>query len=95
MLHRIKDIATDLYKDGYKLLGAIAPLLSVGFTLAKAFDLSVNLRGVSYAWALLPIALWVTVAYVRRWSMHHDADKLGATDRDLSLIHISEPTRPY
>ena len=66
MLTRIFRILRDLFVDGYSVVGATAPLLSIGFTLAKAFDLAINLREVSFAWALLPLLIWVLVAYVRR-----------------------------
>lgn len=68
MLSRIFKILRDLFTDGYSVVGAIAPLLSIGFTVAKAFDLAINLRHVSYAWGLLPILGWVIVAYVRQHS---------------------------
>ena len=41
-----------------------------------------------YACALRAAQLGLTVALVER-------DKLGGTCLHLSLIHISEPTRPY
>src|SRR5258708_27210160 len=66
MFARILRIARDLFVDGYSVVGAIAPLLSIGFTVAQALDLAINLREISYAWALLPLLLWVVVAYVRR-----------------------------
>ncbi len=59
-------IPADLFKDGYKLLGVFAPILSISFTVAKAAGLQLGLQHVSYAWALGPILLWVLVAYVRR-----------------------------
>ncbi len=59
-------IPADLFKDGYKLLGIFAPILSISFTVAKAAGLQLGLQHVSYAWALGPILLWVLVAYVRR-----------------------------
>jgi hypothetical protein len=65
-------IARELFFDGYSAVGLAAPLLSITFTLAKAFDVSINLRDVSYAWALLPLLIWVLVAYVRRLS-HYTA----------------------
>ena len=68
MLSRILRILRDLFADGYSIVGAIAPVLSTGFTIAKALDLTIHLRDISYAWALLPILLWVIVAYVRRHS---------------------------
>ena len=66
LLSRIFRILRDLFVDGYSVVGAIAPILSIGFTAAKAFDATIHLRNVSYAWGLLPILLWVIVAYVRR-----------------------------
>lgn len=59
----------DLIKDGYSVLGVTAPLLSIGVTMSKALDLplTAGLRHISYAWAFLPLLLWVTIAYARRW----------------------------
>jgi hypothetical protein len=68
LLSRILKILRDLFTDGYSVVGALAPILSIGFTAAKAFDVTVHLRDISYTWALLPILLWVIVAYVRRHS---------------------------
>jgi hypothetical protein len=68
LLPRIFRILRDLFADGYSVVGAIAPILSIAFTFAKALDLTIHLRDVSYAWGLIPILLWVVVAYVRRHS---------------------------
>jgi hypothetical protein len=39
-----------LWLDGYRTVGAIAPLLSISFTLAKAFDVDIEaVRNLSYA----------------------------------------------
>jgi len=66
MLGRIWRILRDLFVDGYSVVGAIAPALSVSFTVLKAFDAFPNLRGISYLWGLVPILVWILVAYVRR-----------------------------
>lgn len=66
MLSRIFRILRDLFVDGYSVVGAVAPILSISFTAAKAFDLTIHLRDISYVWGLIPILLWVVVAYVRR-----------------------------
>jgi hypothetical protein len=66
MLSRIWKILRDLFVDGYLVVAVAAPLLSIGFTVLKASDTFPNLRDISYAWALLPILIWVLVAYVRR-----------------------------
>src|ERR1700730_18604648 len=75
MLSRIWKILRDLFVDGYSIVGAIAPLLSIGFTVSKAFDAIPNLREISYAWGLLPILLWVLVAYARRDLRYIDLEK--------------------
>lgn len=69
-MKRIISVARDLFVDGYSFIGVIAPTLSIGFALAKAFEILPNLREVSYLWALVPILGWVLVAYVRRWLAH-------------------------
>lgn len=45
----------------------LAPFASLLFTAAKAWDVAVPLKDVSYAWAILPILIWVLIAYYRRW----------------------------
>ena len=61
-------LIADLFSDGYKLVGLLAPLASLSFTLAKAFEAPMHwLKEVSYSWALFPILVWVGVAYTRRW----------------------------
>ena len=57
----------DMFIDGYKLIGASAPVLSIDFTIAKALDLHIGLENISYAWGLLPLSLWVLIACWRRW----------------------------
>jgi hypothetical protein len=85
-------IAEDLFRDGYKLLGVIAPILSVGFTTAKALNLSVGLQQISYAWALMPLLLWVLVAYVRRclYSYNLEVDIDNAAGREERLAALSK-----
>ncbi len=62
--------AKSLVADGYKLVGASAPILSIVFTLAKWQEWSVmetDLAEISYAWAFAPLTLWFFIAYVRLW----------------------------
>src|SRR4029077_3361465 len=40
-------------------------------------DVSVNLRSISYAWALLPLLIWVLVAYVRRLLRYIELENAG------------------
>ena len=70
MVKKLLPFAKDLVGDGYVLVGIFAPLLSIAFTIAKAFDMPElsHLREISYAWALAPLLLWVFIAYVRRRS---------------------------
>lgn len=79
---RIRETLFDLYRDGYSLIGAIAPILSIGFTTAKALDVNVNLRDVSYAWAFAPLTVWLFVAYWRRWNEHYVSIGERQRDRD-------------
>ena len=64
----------DLWSDGYKFLGAIAPLASLGFTFTKALEVHVSLRDISYAWAFAPLLAWLFVAYVRRWLAYRELE---------------------
>jgi len=60
-----------LFSDGFKLVGVLAPFLSLLFTLAKFFGfdggLKTYLQDLSYGWAFLPLFIWTFVAYVRRF----------------------------
>jgi hypothetical protein len=65
----MKAFIRNLVADGYKLVSVIAPLLSVGFTLAKLVvgdALGEWFANLSIAWGLLPLVIWLLVAYVRR-----------------------------
>lgn len=68
MLRKIYSFVRDLVGDGYILISVLAPLLSIAFTLAKAFDMQAlgHLRDISYAWAFAPIIIWLLIAYIRR-----------------------------
>lgn len=63
------------WDDGLRYLRVIAPLASISFTILKALEYPVPLKEWSYAWAFLPILVWVAVAYVRRWM---DTERLEA-----------------
>jgi len=68
----------DLCVDGFALVSFTAPVLSLGFTLAKAFDVPfAALHQLSYAWALLPLTIWFFVAYVRRRAAKDRAAKVA------------------
>ena len=67
--------------DGYKAISIVAPLASLSFTALKAFGAEGwNFASASYAWALLPILVWVSVAYARRWSASLEVES------ELSLL---------
>ncbi len=89
MLSRIFRILRDLFADGYSVVGALAPILSISFTAVKAFDVTVHLRDISYAWALLPILLWVIVAYVRRHSQFVALEK-QQDDKQAKTIGLAQ-----
>lgn len=86
-------IASCLIGDGYKAVSVIAPLLSIGFTLSKAFDVPVEgLQQLSYAWALAPLVVWISIAYVRRLGSHDELQrKLDdiAEERDFAYVDMS------
>ena len=67
-LRLVWTVVTDLFGDGYKLVSITAPFLSLAFTITKIFEVPImGFREVSYAWASLPLLIWVFIAYVRRW----------------------------
>jgi hypothetical protein len=66
----------DLCIDGYAVVSFAAPIASLAFTAAKFFELPLAvLHELSYAWALLPLTLWLLVAYVRRRAQKDRAAK--------------------
>lgn len=66
-MQKLTTFIRDLSEDGIKALGVFSWLLSITFTVCRIFDAVPVLRAVDYAWALLPITIWLFVAYVRRW----------------------------
>jgi hypothetical protein len=72
----------DLCVDGFALVSFAAPVLSIGFALAKAFDVPLAaIHQLSYAWALAPLTVWFFVAYVRR---------RAAKQRDAKVARLQE-----
>ena len=75
-LRLVWTVVTDLFGDGYKLVSITAPFLSLAFTITKIFEVPImGLREVPYAWAFLPLLIWVSIAYVRRWSKFNDLEQ--------------------
>lgn len=80
-------IAKDLFVDGFQKIGLIAPLASLLFTICKLLDVKLSwLQSIDYAWGLLPLLIWVTIAYVRRWQAYNNL--VGEYDHCLFLEHI-------
>jgi len=83
-----------LFSDGFKALGLFSWLLSGIFTIAKIYDAVSWLRHIDYAWALLPITVWLLVAYYRRWTAYQDqveAPRPPATSlTPISVTDIAE-----
>lgn len=71
-MDRIGNFIAALFGDGFKALGVFSWLLSGAFTIGKWLGVLSKLQDVSYAWALLPITVWLFVAYVRRWLAFED-----------------------
>jgi hypothetical protein len=86
------DFLKDMFIDGYKLIGASAPVLSIGFTIAKALDLHIGLENISYAWGLLPLLLWVLIAYWRRWLVSRElsVEQRGQADRVAGWMEAAD-----
>jgi hypothetical protein len=80
----IKNFVKGLYVDGHKVLSIVAPLLSIAVSLVKAFDL--GFANISYAWALVPITVWMLVAYWRRLIYSEDLEI-----RLIPKISVGEP----
>ncbi len=85
--------------------GGIAPAISVLVSAIKYFEWPTRdlLAGVSYAWALLPLVIWLLVAYIRRHAASvklEDATKpklnyrgrFRAPDVELILTNVSSKT---
>jgi hypothetical protein len=76
-IRNIWEFVRDLCLDGYGAVSFSAPVLSISFTLAKYFEVSlVDLKNISYAWGLLPICLWFFVGYARRRAMSKRGRKI-------------------
>jgi len=75
-MRRLSVFLKDLCADGYRVISVIAPLLSILFTIAKWQEWKVvDLKEVSYAWALLPLTIWFLIAYIRRWQRSNEFEK--------------------
>lgn len=63
--------AIGIYRDGYGLLGAIAPAISAAGSICKLAGVEMlSLQDISWAWMLAPITAWLAIAYFRRWHMY-------------------------
>lgn len=84
-----KSFIRDFIQDGQKVLGGFSALLSIGGALAKASGLAMDvLKDVSYAWALLPLVVWLIVAYIGRWRAYYEHVE-GARPEALTLTPIT------
>jgi len=63
---QILGFCRDFVSDGYKLISFIVPALSALGAALRFFEVPV-VKDFSYAWALLPLTVWVVIAYFRRW----------------------------
>jgi hypothetical protein len=80
-LRSFTSFVVDLCVDGFAIVSFAAPVLSISFTLSKAFDVPLaGLHQMSYAWALLPLTVWFFVAYVRRRAVK-------VLDRKIAKLH--------
>lgn len=71
MLHTVKAVTRDLVEDGSKIVTAVSPLLSVSYWVAKIFfGAELKIENWSWAWGLVPITVWLAVAYFRRRQSH-------------------------
>lgn len=65
----------NFFNDGYKKVGLLAPGLSISYTLLKAFEVDLKgLKELSYAWALLPLLVWVLMAYISRFRSYNELE---------------------
>jgi hypothetical protein len=88
MIASIKAFISDLVSDGYKIVGIAAPLLSILYTGLKFWEIDLGLlKEVSYAWALLPLTVWLLIAYSRRRSAHISL-LMEATGVPLALARL-------
>src|SRR6266404_3572258 len=74
-MKNIGRLLADLIKDGFSVVGVLAPLLSISIPVSKALNVPLAaLESISYAWAFLPLLIWVLIAYVRRWFSNRSRD---------------------
>ena len=96
MFKKIFSFFVDLVGDGYGLVSLLAPLLSIAFTVAKALDMEWlgHLRELSYAWAFVPLTLWIFVAYVRRRAADLKRNASSPAVPDLRIKDLFYHIRP-
>ncbi len=83
---------SDLYSDGYKLIGLVAPLLSIFVSVYKLAGPEVDwLKDVPWAWVPIPIILWLLLAYWRRWREYNEHVEAPRHDaRSLPQMPITD-----
>lgn len=82
MFNKSWEYARDVVGDGYKIVGIVAPLFTISFTAYKLVGgQMIDLRNVSYAWAFLPIVIWLLIAYTRRRAAHLEMIETYLTSR--------------
>jgi len=91
-MSKVLSFVSDLITDGYRFVGILAPLLSIGFTLVKAFgSTDFDLQDISYAWALAPLVGWLGIAYARRWS--HSCAEVLRIQEEVAALRVSMDNR--
>ncbi len=81
----------DFWKDGWGWLGLIAPALSITVSILGLFGM-LPVTGISIIpWAIIPILIWVIVAYIRRRREHmRMIDSYESRRCDMSLEQAVE-----
>lgn len=81
----------NLFADGFKIVGLVGPALSAIFWIAKlGFGAQVMLQDWSYAWGLLPITIWLAVAYFRRWHSFQELERESEKNRPKMVGRVEQ-----
>lgn len=75
-----------IYRDGYGLVGAIAPAVSAAGSICKLAGVEMaNLQELSWAWAFAPLSVWFAVAYFHRWFLYQQQAPAGGVKPNMRV----------
>lgn len=86
MRKNIIKLAATFFDDGYKNIGLINPAITFVLSICKFLEVDfAGLKNLSYGWVLLPLLIWVIMAYVSRWKKYELLEKQLETSFDWNI----------